>query len=81
MELQEIINDLKKRFEQELPEFYKRRIVIWMDQDREFEDVIDELEIENVKVLQMSENNKFQVKKTLCFDDTEGDYLLYCPSK
>ena len=36
MDIQEIINDLKKRFEKEYPEFYKRRIVIWMDYDKEF---------------------------------------------
>lgn len=79
MELQEILNDLKKRFEKDYLEFYNRRIVIWMDQDKEFEDAIDDIEIEDVKVLKMKEDNKFQVKKTLCCDDTESDYLLYCP--
>jgi len=79
MDLQEIIKDLKKRFDKDYPEFYNRRIVIWMDQDKEFEDAIDDIEIENVKVLKMKEDNKFQVKKTLCCDDIESDYLLYCP--
>lgn len=79
MDLQEILNDLKKRFKQDYPEFYNRRIVIWMDQDREFEDAIEDIEIENVKILKMEEDNKFQVKKILCYDDTESDYLVYCP--
>lgn len=79
MNLQEIINDLKKRFNEDYPEFYNRRIIIWMDQDREFEDFIDDIEIEGVKILKMEQNNTFQVKKTLVYDDTESDYMLYCP--
>ncbi|KRN88808.1 BREX-1 system phosphatase PglZ type A [Ligilactobacillus ceti] len=79
MDLNDITKDLNKKFAAELPEFYNRRIVIWMDQEQEFEDLIDEVSIENVKVLKMTDNNKFFVKKTLCFDDTESDYLLYCP--
>ena len=79
MDLQEVLNDLKKRFQADYPEFYNRRIVVWTDQDREFEDVIDEIAIDGVKVLKMSDDNMFLVKKTLCCDDPESDYLLYCP--
>lgn len=50
-----------------------------MDSDREFEDEIDNLEIPDVKIIKMSENNKFRVKKLLSFDDQESDFLVYCP--
>ena len=38
MDLETIIRDLNKRFAAPLPEFYKRRIIFWYDEDREFED-------------------------------------------
>ncbi len=79
MDLEEISKDLQKRFKEPYPEFYNRRIIFWMDSDREFEDKIDGLEIPNVKIIKMSENNKFRVKKLLSFDDQESDFLVYCP--
>ncbi len=79
MDLQEIVNDLNKRFNKPCSEFHKRRIIIWMDEEGEFEDAIDSIELDNVKILQIRANNKFAVKKILCFDDRESDYLLYCP--
>lgn len=79
MELKEISKELQKRFKEPYPEFYNRRIIFWMDSDREFEDEIDNLEIPDVKIIKMSENNKFRVKKLLSFDDQESDFLVYCP--
>ncbi|MDY3006014.1 BREX-1 system phosphatase PglZ type A [Anaerococcus porci] len=79
MDLEEILKDLQKRFKKPYPEFYNRRIIFWMDRDREFEDEIDNLQIPDVKVIKMSENNKFRVKKLLSFDDLESDFLVYCP--
>ena len=49
MDLEEILKDLHKRFKEPYPEFYNRRIIFWMDRDREFEDEIDNLEIPDVK--------------------------------
>ena len=45
MDADKIIQDLNRKFAAPLPEFYKRRIVIWYDEDREFEDQIDSLTI------------------------------------
>ncbi len=41
MDSEKIIQDLNRRFAAPLPEFYKRRIVVWYDEDREFEDKPD----------------------------------------
>ena len=79
MDLEEVLKDLQKRFKEPYPEFYNRRIIFWMDRDREYEDQIDNLEIPNVKIIKMSENNKFRVKKLISFDDQESDFLVYCP--
>ena len=43
MDLQTINQELNKRFAEPLPEFYKRRIVIWKDEEGEFADQIDDL--------------------------------------
>ena len=39
MDLDTIIRDLNQRFAAPLPEFYKRRIIFWYDQEQEFKDL------------------------------------------
>lgn len=79
MDIEDIIKDLKASFSKPYPEFYKRRIIIWLDPEEEFADLIDQIDLGDVKILKMTENNKFLVKKVLNFDDVESDFLLYCP--
>ena len=70
---------LKERFDAPLPEFYKRRIVFWHDEDGEFADAIDELNLSGVSVVKLTGTNNFAVKKLLSSDDLTGDYLIYDP--
>ena len=42
-----------------LPEFYQRRIIFWYDEDKEFEDKLDEVVLENAKVIELTGNNVF----------------------
>lgn len=79
MDLQTITQDLNRRFAAPLPEFYKRRIIFWYDEDREFEDKLDELELDNASVLALTGSNNFAAKKLLAVDDTTSNYLVYCP--
>lgn len=79
MDSDKFIQELNRRFAVPLPEFYRRRIVFWYDEDGEFEGKIDELNIEGVKVAKLTGSNTFAVKKLLCEDDTESDYLVYDP--
>ena len=79
MDLQTITQDLNRRFAAPLPEFYKRRIIFWYDEDREFEDKLDELELDNASVLVLTGTNNFAAKKLLAVDDTTSNYLVYCP--
>ena len=79
MDLDDILKDLVKRFKEPYPEFYNRRIIFWLDREKEFEDKIDSLELSNVKIVKMAENNKFKIKKLLSFDDKDSDFLVYCP--
>lgn len=79
MDLQKIIQDLNRRFAAPLPEFFKRRIIFWYDDDREFEDKVEELVLDNASILVLTGNNTFAAKKLLAVDDTTSNYLVYCP--
>lgn len=79
MDLQTISQELNKRFLEPLPEFYKRRIIVWYDEDKEFADEIDNLELTNAKILTLTGNNNFAVKKTIAVDEPTQNFLLYNP--
>lgn len=79
MDTDKIIQDLNRRFAAPLPEFYQRRIIFWYDEDKEFEDKLDEVVLENAKVIALTGNNAFSVKKLLSVDDSSTNYLVYSP--
>ena len=51
MAIEDIKKDLDKRFAEPLPEFYKRRIIFWNDEEGEFKEEIESLALDNAKVL------------------------------
>ena len=67
--------NLTERFAAPLPEFYRRRIIFWKDEDREFEKDVDELNLEGVKIIKLTGTNNFAVKKLLLHDDLDSNYL------
>lgn len=70
---------LAERFTAPLTEFHKRRIVFWHDEDGEFADGVDELDLPGVSIVKLTGSNNFAVKKLLSADDLTGDYLVYDP--
>ena len=79
MDTDKVIQDLNRRFAVPLPEFYQRRIIFWHDEDKEFEDKLDEVVLDNAKVIALTGNNAFSVKKLLSVDDLTTNYLVYSP--
>lgn len=79
MDSEKIVQELNQRFAAPLPEFYKRRIVFWYDEDKEFEDKLDEILLSNAKLVSLTGTNNFEVKKLLGVDDITSNYLVYCP--
>lgn len=79
MDTDKIIQDLNRRFAAPLPEFYNRRIIFWHDEDREFEDKIYEVVLDNARLVVLTGSNNFEVKKLLSFDDKTSNYLVYDP--
>ena len=79
MDSDKIIQELNQRFAAPLPEFYKRRIIFWYDEDEEFRERLDEVSLNNAKLVALTGTNNFAVKKLLSVDDTTNNFLVYCP--
>lgn len=79
MELESIVKQLNKRFSEPLPEFYSRRIVFWNDEDGDFKNSIEDLHLDNAKVVVLKDNNNFAVKRLLTSEDLDSNYLVYNP--
>jgi len=79
MDTEKVVQDLNRRFAQPLPEFYQRRIIVWQDEDKEFADVIDDVALENARVVVLTGSNQFSVKKLIAVDDKYSNILLYAP--
>ena len=69
MDAEKVIQDLNRRFAAPLPEFYQRRIIFWYDEDKEFEEQIDDLELANAKIVKLTGTNTFAVKKLLAEEE------------
>ena len=57
MDANRITQDLKEKFAAPLRDFYKRRIVFWHDEDREFETMLDELDIPGITIIKLTGTN------------------------
>lgn len=79
MDIDTIIQDLTRRFAAPLPEFYRRRVIFWYDEEREFEDKIGDIELTDAKIVKLTGSNTFAVKQLLAHDDTASNYLVYRP--
>lgn len=70
---------LRDRFAVPLAENYKRRIIFWHDPDGEFDQMVDELDLEGVKILKLTGRNNFEAKHLLSETDLDSNYLVYNP--
>ncbi|AZR71958.1 TIGR02687 family protein [Anoxybacter fermentans] len=81
MNLNEIKKKLEEHFSKEPTGGKKRHIVFWYDEEREFVEDIDELQLENARILKLKDNNAFFIKYQLEKVDTESNYLIYSPNR
>ena len=56
-----------------------RKLVFWYDENGEFAEDIDTLELDNAKVLHLEKDNQFFIKHFLECEDTTTHYLVYAP--
>ena len=69
VDIETVVQDLNRRFAEPLPEFYNRRIIFWYDEDKEFEDKVDDVVLSNATLVKLTGTNNFAVKKLHCHDD------------
>lgn len=79
MDIEQVIAELNQRFSMPLQEFYSRRIIFWYDEDRDFEDKLDQIHINDVELLVLTGSNNFEAKKLLTRDKPDTNFLVYCP--
>lgn len=79
MDIEEIIEELNRRFALPLKEYYQRHIIFWHDPEGEFAEEIDSLQLDNAKILKLTGSNQFLAKKMLSHDDLTSNYLVYVP--
>lgn len=61
------------------PKFAEHRIVFWHDPDKRFLEELDNLELENVTLLDMTDQSQLAVKKRIEIDEPEQQFLLWFP--
>ena len=81
MNLQEIRNFLKDLFSKPLGDGKKRNIVFWYDENEDFVEEIDSFDLEDVKVIKLTENNAFYTKYYIEKEDTLSNILVYSNMK
>lgn len=80
MNLNEVKKILEENFHKKPAEGKKRNIVFWYDEEGEFVEDIDELNLANATLIKLSDNNVFYIKYLLEKKDLKSNYLIYSPA-
>jgi len=77
MDINQIESALSHIFNEPLKDGEQRKIVFWVDKDDEFNEDIQHLTVDKVKVHTLTERNQFQTKYLLEEEDPTSSYLIY----
>ncbi len=79
MNIEKIQDRLKLMFEPSTKIGENRKIIFWTDPKSQYRDAIDnnEINIENVKIHELTDKNNFYTKYLLEEEDTDSNYLIY----
>jgi uncharacterized protein (TIGR02687 family) len=77
LNIDQIITTLTATFNEPLNDGEHRKIIFWVDKDREFVEEINNLSINDVKVHQLTGQNNFYSKFLLEEEDPTSHYLVY----
>ncbi len=70
---------LNARFRAPLKDYYRRRIIVWRDENGEFAETVQEMTLENARVLVMRQDHMFELRRQIEKDFADENILLYCP--
>ncbi len=79
MSYEKIVEALERKFAEPLPDFYRRWIIFWIDEEQDFAEAIDEIKLGGAKVVKLTGTNNFVVKKLLLADEPASNFLIYQP--
>lgn len=74
--MQDTLNAL---FRAPLKDYYRRRIIVWRDEDGEFSKTVQEMTLDNARVLVMRQDHMFELRRQIEKDFADENILLYCP--
>lgn len=77
MNLKETKNVLTATFNKELDLGKKRQIVFWYDEEGEFAEDVDRLNLDNVRLLKLTKNNSYTIKYEIEKIDIVSHFLIY----
>ncbi len=77
LNIDQVISTLTETFNGSLNDGEQRKIVFWVDKDREFVEEIDHVLIDNVKVHHLTDQNNFYSKYLIEEEDPTSHYLIY----
>lgn len=70
---------LNAKFAEPLKEYYKRRIVVWMDEEGEFADSVRDMVLDNARILIMQKDHMFEIRRQIEIDYADENLVIYCP--
>lgn len=73
------LDEIENRINSIFAEDYNRQIIFWYDENQEFIDDIDNIQLNNAKLHILKENNLIQTKYKIEFEDKQSNYLIYSP--
>lgn len=77
MNIEQIASALQDIFNEPLKDGEQRKIVFWVDKDKEFIEEIGQFVLDGVKVQTLLDNNQFYMKYLLEEEDPTSHYLIY----
>ena len=80
MNLDQIKTALAEKFAAPCRDGAKRHIIFWYDEEGDFLDIFERLELSGVKLWQLTETNRFISKYTIEVSDPNSHYLIYAAS-
>lgn len=72
---------LNARFRAPLKDYYRRRIIVWKDEEGEFADTVAEMTLDNARILTMQKDKMFELRRQIEVDFADENLLLYCPMR
>ena len=57
----------------------KKRIVFWYDGEKDFEDILPSLKMDNVTIIRLDDSSALELKIRLECEDTTSRFILYAP--